>query len=135
MKTHPLICLLIDDDQEDHEIFQLALEQTSLPVECIMMNNADEALNLLSEKRMKPDFIFIDVHMPKTGAKECITQIKKINELNETTLIAISTFAMKKQIEELKELGASRFITKPSNIEHLEEILFDCFSAKLPFLN
>lgn len=126
----PLVCLLIDDDHEDHEIFNIALSQTKLPVSLYAISNPTEAIEQLNKNIIQPDVIFIDVNMPKIGAVECISRIKAFENLKEITLIAISTFASESDRNELSKLGV-RFITKPSRIDHYESILADILSEKL----
>lgn len=45
----PLLCLLIDDDQDDQEIFALAIEDSGLNMQCVISNNASEALQRLTQ--------------------------------------------------------------------------------------
>ena len=127
----PLVCLLIDDDHDDSEMFQLAIERTKIPVDCIVVNSAIQALKLLKDdEEIIPDFIFVDLNMPMMNGKECIMELKKMRKLNQTTLIVYSTSSNKTEIEEMLKLGASHFITKPSDITHLEKALVDCLQQK-----
>jgi DNA-binding response OmpR family regulator len=126
----PVLCLLIDDDQEDHEIFNIAIQQANLPVECITMSDPDKALETLNEGIIRPEYIFVDVNMPKKGAKECIQRILEMEFQKNARLIAISTFSNEKEVTELQKMGA-KYIKKPSRIDHYEAILLNIFAEKL----
>lgn len=129
--TEPLICLLIDDDHDDSEMFQLAIERTRIPVDCIVAHNAIQALKLLrDDEEMIPDFIFVDLNMPLMNGRECIVELKKMGKLRDSTIIVYSTSSNKQEIKEMLELGAAHFITKPSDINLLEQALIDCFQHK-----
>ena len=40
----PIKCLVVDDDVDDQEIFQIALEEIDQQVECTMINDGVQAL-------------------------------------------------------------------------------------------
>ena len=129
--TEPLLCLLIDDDHDDSEMFQLAIERTQIPIDCIVANSAIQALKILrDDEEIIPDFIFVDLNMPLMNGKECIQELKKMGKLKDSTLIVYSTSSNKQEIKEMLELGASHFITKPSDIAQLEAALIECHSKK-----
>lgn len=129
--TEPLICLLIDDDHDDSEMFQLAIERTRIPVDCVVAHNAIQALKLLrDDEEMIPDFIFVDLNMPLMNGRECIIELRKIGKLRDSTIIVYSTSSNKQEIKEMLELGAAHFITKPSDINLLEQALIDCLQHK-----
>ncbi len=131
MITEPLVCLLIDDDHDDSEMFQLAIERTKIPVDCIVANSAIQALKILKDdEEIIPDFIFVDLNMPLMNGKECIEELKKMGKLKDATIIVYSTSSNKQEIKEMLELGASHFITKPSDISHLEQALIECLQQK-----
>jgi len=56
--------LLIDDDDEDQEIFLSAVEEVSNSASCIAFSGATEALKKLATKDINPDVIFLDLNMP-----------------------------------------------------------------------
>jgi CheY-like chemotaxis protein len=129
--TEPLICLLIDDDHDDSEMFQLAIERTKIHVDCIVTNSAIQALKVIKDdEELIPDFIFIDLNMPLMNGRECIIELKKMSKLRDSTLIVYSTSSNKQEIKEMLELGAARFITKPSDIAVLEQALVECLQHK-----
>lgn len=129
--TDPLVCLLIDDDHDDSEMFQLAIERTQIPIDCIVANSAIQALKLLKDdEELIPDFIFVDLNMPLMNGRECIVELKQIGKLRNSTIIVYSTSSNKQEMKEMLELGASHFITKPSDIALLEQALIDCLQHK-----
>lgn len=129
--TDPLVCLLIDDDHDDSEMFQLAIERTKIPVDCIVTNTAIQALKILKDDdEIIPDFIFVDLNMPLMNGRECIIELKKMERLKNAVIIVYSTSSDKKEIKDMLELGASHFITKPSDISKLENALIECLQHR-----
>jgi DNA-binding NtrC family response regulator len=115
--------LLIDDDEDDHEIFMKAMEKTSSSVECIVINNAKDALRKLRANEIATDLIFLDLNMPIMNGTQFLKEIKLIEKLMHIPVIIYTTSSNSATIEETKELGATDFITKPDRFNDLVEIL------------
>jgi len=118
------LCLLIDDDLDDQEIFMLALESLSPDLHCTTACSGYEALLRLNpEARRTPDYIFLDLNMPRMNGKECLAEIKKLPHLQHVPVIIYSTSCSQKDMADTRELGATDFITKPHSVTELSETL------------
>jgi CheY-like chemotaxis protein len=123
-------CFLIDDDVDDQEIFNLALQQLSDPVDCIVANNAIEALDKFrSDISFIPDHIFIDVNMPRMNGIECLREIKKLKHLDDSEIFIYSTTSDHRIINMSHDLGA-QFIVKPASLDTLVDILKESLTWK-----
>lgn len=127
MSLQPL-CILIDDDPDDQEIFLLALQKLQANIKCITADNGIEALQILEQENIHPDYIFLDLNMPRMNGKQCLAEIKKIKRLELIPVIIYSTSTVQSDIMETKELGAADYITKQSSIKELTRILSAFFS-------
>lgn len=126
-----ITCFLIDDDKDDQEIFLMALEDIGVSVSCITANNGSDALQKFAEdETFLPDYIFLDLNMPKINGRQCLIEIKKINRLKNIPVIIYSTSSAQRDKTETEILGASAFITKPSSISEFSKILSDVFIQK-----
>jgi CheY-like chemotaxis protein len=120
-------CLLVDDDEDDKEIFAIALNEVNPAINCLVASDAIEALAMLENPSFVPDYIFLDLNMPLMSGKECLAEIKKRSHLKSTPVIIFSTSASQKDILETQALGASCFITKPPLISTLADKLAAVF--------
>lgn len=121
---HPHTIFLIDDDSDDQEIFHHALEKANGETTCVFADDGIQALEKLkTDLEFKPDFIFIDMNMPRMNGQQCLAEIKKIERLQHVPVYMYSTSVNPESLEENKRLGAEDFIVKPSNIHELVEIL------------
>ncbi|HEU5146580.1 MAG TPA: response regulator [Chryseosolibacter sp.] len=123
-------CLLIDDDDDDKEIFCIALGEANPAVKCFTADNGLEALQMLRDGSLVPDYIFLDLNMPLMSGKECLVEIRKQNHLKNTPVIIYSTSASERDIQETSILGASGFITKPPLLGALIEKLVEVFEGQ-----
>lgn len=113
------ICLLVDDDDDDREIFCMALSETDPTIRCLIAHDGIEAMKMLSDPTFIPDYIFLDLNMPLMTGKECLQEIRKLPRLSDVPVIIYSTSASERDIQDTMKLGASTFITKPPQIAAL----------------
>lgn len=124
------VCLLIDDDPDDQEIFSLALEKVTPRVTCEIASDCQEALAMLAPERgFIPDCIFLDLNMPRMNGKQCLKEIRRRPHLKSVPVIMYSTSLVDSDIYELRELGAMDFLTKPNNISTLSRVLGNFFNT------
>lgn len=115
------VILLIDDDEDEFEIFIEALHEARLTCDCIFANTAEQALTLLCYT--VPDFIFIDYNMPKINGLKCLTKIKQLTNLKDVPVILYSTGLNDELCKLAISLGAESCITKPYKFNTLAKIL------------
>jgi len=123
---------LIEDDFDDQEIFSIALEKADQSAKCVFANDGIQALEKINkDATLTPDFIFIDINMPRMNGQQCLSEIKKIERLKNVPVFMFSTAADPEGIEDNKNLGAADFIVKPSSIKELTEILSGILRKKI----
>jgi CheY-like chemotaxis protein len=126
-----IVCLLIDDDQDDQEIFSMALEDINSDIQCVMASNGIAALEKLKAKKpLIPDYIFIDMNMPRMNGMECLQEIQKLDHLRDVDVFMYSTSSDETMIEKSKALGAKDFIVKPPGLALLTEKLIQVFKIQ-----
>lgn len=106
------ICLLVDDDPDDQEVFLTALGDVSSNAVCLVAADGNRALELLHNKDTIPDYIFLDLNMPRMNGFEFLAAMKKSKLLKKIPVIVYSTTTQTSQIELVKDLGAAEFFTK-----------------------
>ncbi len=118
--------MIVDDDSDDREFFCEAVNELHLSAECLSAASGREALKTLRNGiQSLPDFIFLDLNMPKMDGRTCLAELKKDEKLKNIPVIIFSTSSYQKDIDETCKLGAAYFFPKPADFEKLKnEILF-----------
>ena len=112
--------LIVDDDEDDRDLFCDAVNVVDPHLNCIMARNGEEALNaLMSDHLPTPDLIFLDLNMPRVNGVQCLREIKKHPVLNSIPIVIYTTSKLKEDKEVTRKLGAIHFITKPSTLREL----------------
>lgn len=115
--------LLIDDDEDDQEIFLTALGKIDRTIICTAIDNAREALDMLIARKISPDLIFLDLNLPVMNGQQFLMEIKKEQTLSNLPIIILSTSSHRATIELTRELGAMDFHSKPDNFKDLIDII------------
>ena len=112
--------LIVDDDADDRMLFIEAVKEIDETIECKTANNGQLALNLLKNtENALPDFIFLDIRMPRIDGKKCLSEIKKDERLKHIPVIIYTTSKAVEESKELMSMGAFHFISKPSNADEI----------------
>ncbi len=120
----PIKCFLVDDDEDDQEIFFMALQELDKSIHCVFADDGVKALEKLrGDNSFLPNYIFIDINMPRMNGVECLQEIKKDSRLKLVPVFMFSTSADPQIMARAKELGASSFIVKPPSISTLSQLL------------
>jgi len=132
MKDH-ISLLVVDDDVDDRNLFIEAVKEIDEDIECIIASDGQQALDLLKDSTELPDFIFLDIRMPRFNGKKCLLEIKKDERLKSIPVIIYSTSREVEESKDLRDMGAVYFITKPSNPEEIYYLVSFVLEEELKF--
>ncbi len=113
--------LLVDDDEDEHEIFLSALKNICSNFHLVSADSCDNALDML--KHLEPDYIFIDLNMPRTNGIICLQEIKKIKRLAHIPVYMYSTGINTKEGQKALQLGAVDYLVKTNSLSTLGALL------------
>jgi len=114
--------LNVDDDFEDIEIFCEAVREIDPSIVCLVAKSAEEALQILNSDIELPEYIFLDINMPKVDGNACLKEIKKDGRLNSIPVIMYSTYSRMSDIETYRSLNAGFLVKQNSYIELVTEL-------------
>lgn len=120
-----LTLMIVDDDVDDRELFIEASRSLKSSIQCLTAANGEDALRILREENaFLPDFIFIDLNMPRFSGTQLLAEIKSDKKLSRIPAIIYTTSRSAEQKEECKKLGAADYITKPSDFEDIRKAIW-----------
>ena len=127
MPIHRLF--IADDDEDDRLFFCEAVKKIEPKTECIIAVNGEDALEKLKATPQLPDYIFLDLNMPRVNGFRCFKEIKQDEHLKDIPVIIFSTTSSQKEKNEMLALGAKRFIVKPTSLNILIDELLEVFGG------
>jgi CheY-like chemotaxis protein len=139
--TMPLRILLVEDSTTQALLTQEAANASSRVEIIDVARDGQEAIEFLRrqgnyENAEKPDLILLDLNMPKKDGLQVLEEMKRDKELQTIPVILFTTSECAEDIFKSYAYGANTFITKPTRIDELREVLDDIgrywSHAKLP---
>ena len=124
--------LIVDDDADDLQFFADAIAEIDSHVSCITAFNGIDALQTLEAANPRPDYIFLDLNMPRMGGKQCLKHIKNNPLFHSIPVIIYSTSRRPEDVEEVREAGAAAFIVKPNKFHLLREEIAEILEKRPP---
>ncbi|RAW02934.1 response regulator [Pseudochryseolinea flava] len=118
------IILLADDDADDAEMFASVFSEVDPTIGVTTFTSGLGILEYLTQAAgPRPLIIFLDINMPEMTGWQCLTALKSNASLKDIPVIMYSTSSHHRDKQLATELGAAAFITKPSDLKTLRNIL------------
>jgi CheY-like chemotaxis protein len=112
--------LLVDDDIRNIFAMTSVLERFKMNV--VSAENGRDAIDILLKNR-GIDIVLMDIMLPTMDGYETIRAIREISDFKDLPIIAVTAKAMKGDREKCILAGASDYLSKPVDTEHLRSVL------------
>lgn len=130
--------LLVEDDELDVIDIKRSLEKLGILYQLHVAKNGEEAVETLKGNKnlpenTLPDFVLIDLNMPKMNGLELLSVIRKTEEWKSLKCFIITTSSEAVDKKEAKALGISGYIVKPLKLNNPSSM--DAFNLMIDLLN
>ena len=124
MQPGPII--LIDDDEDDKDVFLDILKELEISNPVIWFENCDDALSFLKNTTEQPFMIFCDLNLPGVSGIECKRQIDEDKELRKKSIpfIFSTTSTDQKSVDDAyTKMTVQGFFRKPNTYSEHKEMI------------
>jgi len=112
--------LIVDDDMRNIFALSTVLEEHDMVIRSA--DNGHDAIRILQEEP-GIDIVLMDIMMPEMDGMETTREIRKIPDLKNLPIVAVTAKAMKGDREKCIEAGAWDYLSKPVDTEQMLAIL------------
>lgn len=113
--------LVVDDDKEFTRVVQIYFERSGFEV-----GVAENGLRALEEFEIfRPDAIILDIYMPVMDGVKVLKFIRVQKNDQSTPIIALTGYHDEEKEKEVKEAGATVYLTKPIDMSKLRKKIED----------
>ena len=116
-----LVIFYADDDKDDLDTFTEVIDELNINPKLFTHDCGDKLLDALNNPPLKPSIVFIDLNMPGKNGFEVLKEIRTASNFKNIPVVVVSTSSDEKTITCSKDLGASFYITKPTNYNELKK--------------
>jgi signal transduction histidine kinase/ActR/RegA family two-component response regulator len=114
--------LVVDDNRVNLVVAQAMLKK--LGHSAVLASSGAEALQIISTSKF--DLILMDVEMPDMDGTETTRRVRKLGEMEQLPIIAVTAHALPEYREHCQSAGMTGFMTKPFTSEHLRNAIASC---------
>ena len=111
--------LLVEDTEDNRFMMRRLLEMSGYAV--VEATNGEEAVRLAHSER--PQLILMDLSLPVIDGLAATRAIRKLDELKDTPIVAVSAHDTSDFQSEALAAGCNSYITKPIDFSNLETLI------------
>lgn len=109
--------LMVEDDELDIQSFKICLKKERILNPFFSVKNGEDALTVLRGQHpeiaiSKPYLVVMDINMPRMNGIECLTEIRKDDDLKDTVVFFMTTSEDEKDVYEAYNLNIAGYMVK-----------------------
>ena len=120
--------LLVEDSPGDVRLTREAFREAKLPVRLHVASDGIEAMAFLRHEGIyaeapRPDFILLDLNLPRMDGREVLAIIKEDDDLSTIPTVILTTSDADADILQSYQLKANAFLSKPVRLDAFERLV------------
>lgn len=113
------VVMIVDDDADDRLFFKEAVQELDASVSCLEATDGVQALKVLKQQHVLPQYLFLDLNMPIMNGIEFLKKISVDPVLKCIPIIVYTTSVSPDDMKVTSELGARYYLPKTAEISKL----------------
>jgi len=109
------VVLVVEDNSMNQMMIEALFEDLGIEIHLA----SDGLMGVEKAIELKPDIIFMDIHMPKMNGIDATRKIKSLPDCEKIPIIALSADAFTEQKEKTEGVGFTDYLTKPIDLTKL----------------
>ena len=120
--------LLVEDSPGDVRLTREAFREANMSVRLHVVNDGVEAMAFLNQEgehaaAPRPDFILLDLNLPKMDGREVLSHIKAHKSLKTIPTVILTTSDAEIDVVRSYQLQANAYVSKPVQLDAFEELV------------
>lgn len=120
--------LLVEDNEGDIVLTQETFKDFKMLNTHSVVRDGEEAINYLKKKdefstAITPDFIFLDINLPKIDGKEVLSFLKHDENLCKIPVVMLTTSSSQVDIADTQKNNANGYLIKPLDVNKFLTVL------------
>jgi two-component system response regulator len=123
------IILLVEDNRDDEELTRLALQESNVVNQLVVVRDGQEALDWLyctgahadRQPCLKPSVVLLDLKLPKVSGLEVLERIRQDPRTRRLPVVILTSSREEQDLLRGYDLGANSYIRKPVDFEQFTQ--------------
>lgn len=100
--------MVVDDDPTVIQLYERMFANQGLEV--LVARDGEKGLEMIKDS--KPDFVVMDIRMPKLDGIEVLKNVRKDEKVKDTPVLILTNYDLLEYRDEVSKLNAVDFVTK-----------------------
>ena len=127
---HTARVLLVEDDQAHADLIRMSFEDNGLNLDVQHVSDGAQAIEYLTRtgeytKAHRPDFIMLDINLPKMNGHEVLQRIKSDERLKTIPVIMLTTSNDERDRMQAYQHHANSYLIKPTEFQMFQDLVHD----------
>ncbi len=123
-RVRPVEILLVEDNMGDVRLMQEAFGMAGVKNRVNVAKDGEEAIAFLRRtgefaSAPRPDLILLDLNLPRKDGREVLAEIKADTQFRRIPVVILTSSQAEEDILRAYNLNVNSYITKPSDHDHL----------------
>jgi len=118
------LILLIEDNEDDILLTQMALQEIQNPPHLLVIKNGKEGLDyLLDENNRQPSLTLVDLKLPIIDGISVVEQIAQKSKLRKMPVVALTTSLEPQDINRCYDANVNSYLRKPVDFDEFKYLI------------
>ena len=117
--------IVVEDNPADVYLLRRALSQAGLQCDLTVIDDGADALAYIQSSAQggpRPDLAVLDLNLPGHSGIEVLGSVRQSKNLTDLPVVVMTSSASLPERRQVEQLGVSRFITKPHDLNDFLQI-------------
>ena len=114
--------LLVEDNEADVVLLQEALREGGVDLELSVALDGEQAMAELRGADELPDFVLLDLNLPRKDGREVLAEVKSDPALSEVPVIVLTTSQSPGDVAFAYRNHANAYVRKPNGLDQLIDV-------------
>ena len=114
--------LLVEDNEADVVLLQEALREGGVDLDLSVALDGEQAMDDLRGADVLPDFVLLDLNLPRKDGREVLAEMKSDPALSEVPVIVLTTSQSPGDIAFAYRNHANAYVRKPNGLDQLIDV-------------
>ena len=114
--------LLVEDNEADVVLLQEALREGGVDLDLSVALDGEQAMADLRDADELPDFVLLDLNLPRKDGREVLVEMKSDPALSEVPVIVLTTSQSPCDVAFAYRNHANAYVRKPNGLDQLIDV-------------
>lgn len=115
--------LYVEDEPLSRDVMQMMIENFIEPETFIMFEDSENFVQRVQLIDPQPTLILLDIHVTPLNGFEMLHELRELEGLHDTKIIALTASVMNEEVEKLRHSGFDGAIAKPLSAQQFPKLI------------